>query len=420
MASLTNEPNGRKRIQFTAPNGSRRTIRLGKMPMRSANAVKLKIENILASKLSGHALDDETARWIANLDSVLVDRLANAGLIERREVVELQPFLEAYFEARSDVKESTKTNWRHTRRNLIEYFGPETSIRAITSGDAAEWRLSLIRAGLADNTVRKRCSNAKQFFNSAVAKELIPSNPFAELKSAVIANRRRFYFISRDEADRVIAACPDAQWRLLFALSRYGGLRCPSEHLSLRWENIDWAGGRIRIHSPKTEHLEGHDWRIIPLFPELRPYLEDAYEIREPSDDHVITRYRRTNTNLRTQLMKIIRRAGLKPWPKLFQNLRSSRQTELEEQFPSHVVCTWIGNSPGVAKKHYLQVTEEHLRKAADVEATQNPTQQDAAAGRTGVRLSKPENEKRLVSQDSAPMCAPVQYPGRHWIRTSG
>ncbi len=29
------------------------------------------------------------------------------------------------------------------------------------------------------------------------------------------------------------------QWRLIFALSRYGGLRCPSEHLALRWGHID-------------------------------------------------------------------------------------------------------------------------------------------------------------------------------------
>ena len=74
--------------------------------------------------------------------------------------------------------------------------------------------------------------------------------------------------------------------------------------------------------------------------------------------------------NLRTQLIRIIRRAGLEPWPKLFQNLRSTRETELAEEYPMHVVCAWIGNTKSVAAKHYLQVTDEHFRKAA-----QNPTQ---------------------------------------------
>lgn len=79
----------------------------------------------------------------------------------------------------------------------------------------------------------------------------------------------------------------------------------------------------------------------------------------------------------------------MEPWPKLFQNLRSARQTELEGTFPSHVVCKWIGNSPKVASKHYLQVTEEHYEKAA-----QNPAQyvhvrpgkgQDRPTGNPGI-----------------------------------
>ena len=44
--------------------------------------------------------------------------------------------------------------------------------------------------------------------------------------------------------------------------------------------------------------------------------------------------------NLRTQLMRILRRAGVATWPKLFHNLRASRETELAATFPLHVVCT--------------------------------------------------------------------------------
>ncbi|MEM6260746.1 MAG: integrase, partial [Planctomycetota bacterium] len=66
-----------------------------------------------------------------------------------------------------------------------------------------------------------------------------------------------------------------------------------------------------------------------------------------------------------TQLKRILRKAGLEPWPKLFQNLRSSRETELAERFPLHVVTAWLGNSATVAQKHYLQVTEAHIAEAA-------------------------------------------------------
>ncbi|GAB4138857.1 MAG: hypothetical protein Tsb009_07360 [Planctomycetaceae bacterium] len=84
----------------------------------------------------------------------------------------------------------------------------------------------------------------------------------------------------------------------------------------------------------------------MPIFPELRPYIEAAFDEAEnrlaelaqyggtPSAEPVITRYRKKNANLRTQLLKIIKRAGLKPWPKLFHNLRLSRQTELSACIP--------------------------------------------------------------------------------------
>ena len=86
---------------------------------------------------------------------------------------------------------------------------------------------------------------------------------------------------------------------------------------------------------------------------------------------------RSANANLRTQLLWIIKRAGLAPWPKLFQNLRSTRETDLAEEHPIQVVCAWIGNSPRIAAKHYLQVTDDHFSKAV-----QNPVQYPAASGR--------------------------------------
>jgi len=44
-----------------------------------------------------------------------------------------------------------------------------------------------------------------------------------------------------------------------------------------------------------------------------------------------------------------VKRIGLEPWPKLCQNLRSNRETELADQFPSHVASAWIDNSVVVA-----------------------------------------------------------------------
>ena len=76
------------------------------------------------------------------------------------------------------------------------------------------------------------------------------------------------------------------------------------------------------------------------------------------------------------------------PWPKLFQNLRSTRETELTETFPLHVVTSWLGNSQLIAAKHYLQVTDSHFQ-----EATQNPTQ----------------NSAEIVENDKKPVIRPLR-----------
>ena len=365
MASITKQANGRRLIQFTDPSGSRKSLRLGKVTQRAAEATKVRVENLISAAMTSHALDDETARWAANLDVVMAEKLAAVGLITRQEILRLKPFLDTYIASRSDAKPGTHLVYRHARRNLVEFFGPDKPMRDITPGDADEWRIFLVQQKLSENTIRRRSGLAKQFFNAAKRKGLIQHNPFSGLKSLVQPNHSRMYFVTRDQAQTILNNCPDAQWQLIFALARFGGLRCPSEHLALRWEDVDWKQRRIKVRSPKTEHHPGGEWRLIPMFPELAPYLEEVYEQAEPDAKYVITRFRNTTANLRTQMCRIIGRAKIKPWPKLFQNLRSTRETELAETYPLHVVCAWIGNSQPVAAKHYLQVTDEHFSSAS-------------------------------------------------------
>ena len=170
----------------------------------------------------------------------------------------------------------------------------------------------------------------------------------------------------------------------------------------LTWEDVNWEKSRIRVPSPKTEHHEDKGSRTIPLFPELKPHLLEAFEQAEPGTRYVITRYRDGSANLRTQLQRIIRQAGLEPWPKPFQNLRSTRQTELAECFPMHAVCKWIGNSQPVASEHYLQVTDEHFERAigrddeASAEAAHKAAQKLHETARNDSKPSQ-ENDSQLV-----------------------
>ena len=378
MASISTSANGNRTIQFVADDGKRRSIRLGKVSAKSADKVKRKVEAINGAIKNKVALDEDVANWLGKLNKIRYAKFVAVGLAKPRAGEggsTLKIFVEEYITKRTDIKPNTLKNLNQAKRELLGYFGDDKLLVDVNEGDADEFRLKL-KERLAENTVRRICGRARQFFKAAKKKRLLTENPFAEMKGlAVRANEERLYFLSREDATKVLDACPDAEWRVIFALARYGGLRCPSEHLELKWSDVDWAADRMVVRSPKTEHHEGKDIRIVPLFPELREQLEMLWEQAPKGAEYVISRSRNGSTNFRTQFERIILRAGLKPWPKLFQNLRSTRETELAETFPIKVVCEWIGNSEAVAKKHYLQVTEAHFQKAV-----QNPVQSVAVS----------------------------------------
>ena len=101
-------------------------------------------------------------------------------------------------------------------------------------------------------------------------------------------------------------------WQVILGLSRYGGLRTPSETLSLPWNDIDWELNRMSIPEPKVEHHEGRGIRSCPIFPELLLIFDEAFEIFGDKSEYVVAapQYRAAastkmgwkNANLLTEL----------------------------------------------------------------------------------------------------------------------
>ena len=157
--------------------------------------------------------------------------------------------------------------------------------------------------------------------------------------------------------------------------------------------------------------------------------LLEAYELAPDGADYVVdTKYRLAalratgwnGCNLRTPFIRILKRAGLEPWPKLFHTMRSSRETELVNKFSIHKVAAWLGNTPKIALKHYLQVTDEDFQQAAEFErpgvtvpisksgtvcgtqAAQNAAQQAAATASTEQQETKQAAAaERLMPRDA-------------------
>ena len=112
------------------------------------------------------------------------------------------------------------------------------------------------------------------------------------------------------------------------------------------------------------------------------------------------------NCNLRTQFQRIIKRAGLKPWPRLFHNLRASRETELAAEHSLHVVTAWMGNTPRIAAKHYLMVTDADFAKALQkaVHETPKALQKAVQQGEEPSCTESQETTQPLENQEVVPL----------------
>lgn len=365
MASLTWDGGDRARIQFI-DDDKRKAIRLGKVSLSVAELVKRNLEAILSVRQHGATLDMATAKWMESIGDTLHAKIAHAGLIEPRTRRTLNEFIDQYIAGRNDVKPGTIANWRYAQRQLIEFFGADRRLDHITSDDAMAFR-RMVAQHSAQATVSGAIKRARLFFGAAVRMKIITESPFANVRAGLMTNAARKQFIERSTIERVLSQTTDPRIRLVIALSRYGGLRTPSEQLGLRWDDIDWEGGKIVIRSPKTEHHTGKDKRIIPLFTELLPFLE-AMKAATDGGQWVVDRHRRSAaTYWRSRFVLLIAKAGVPRWERLFHNMRASRQSELSAEYSLPTACEWIGNSQAVAIHHYVTSRPEDFAKASGI-----------------------------------------------------
>jgi len=212
------------------------------------------------------------------------------------------------------------------------------------------------------------------------------------------------------DSRKILSKLPNSEWRLLFALARFGGLRIPSEPQELRWADIDWQRDRMVVHSPKTEHHKGHETRTIPIFPDLRRCLLERRDDGKPEDEMVLPMLRgKSNSYCRKPVIKAIELTGVAVWEDLFNTLRATFDTELRDRFPGHVVDAWTGHSERVAKRHYSQVTDEHFARAiGDVEKSKSTAQSTAVPCCTEQHQGAKENGNPRETAGIAVCCGPM------------
>ncbi len=348
------------------------------------------IDHLTWSKENGASHDPATRTWLLGLPDNLHMKLSRQGLDAPRAInvpkptkpITVKVYCDSFTQSmRCDLKSSSQTSYGHCLKRLTEFFGPRP-VESITSMDAKNFRTWLKESSnkrdrpgtdgkvkeLADNTVRRRMGFCKLIFGEALRDGLIERNPFTGIPSTVRSNKERKEYVPMDTYSLVLEKAPDSKWKLLMILARIGALRIPSEVAPMLWSDIDWNKKRLLIHCIKTERHEKHATRTLPMFPLIETALIEhrIAQLKSGLYDPAGKVFPDINedTNLRTRFESIIRRANVRQWPKLWQNLRSSGATDMAKKFPAHIATQFCGHTSEVALEHYWTVMDSDFNDA--------------------------------------------------------
>jgi integrase len=176
-------------------------------------------------------------------------------------------------------KPSTLRGYRAAldRHVLPELGGARLSDLALR--DAQDFADRLLGQGLDPSTIRNALMPLRVVCRRAVRDGVLAVNPTAGVELPAVRGRRD-RIADPAEAERLIAALPEGD-RALWATALYAGLR-RGELLALRWEDVDLAGGLLRVersYDPKAAQFVTAKSRAgrrrVPIAGVLRDHLLD-------------------------------------------------------------------------------------------------------------------------------------------------
>lgn len=223
-------------------------------------------------------------------DRFAAELCLNPARADSRHSPTLEKFLDRYINNRTDLKSATKDLYEQTKEYLLKFFDGGVRIGRITRAMAADWRAAMAGGKLVLNRSKKKIKeasvcihvrNAKTAFNHAVREDLILFNPFDRLKGTAREPDKDWKYITFEELDKLLDACPDWGWKMLIAFCRLAGLR-RGEAFNLNWADIDWQCHRLKIIAEKTGKQ-----RVVPIEPKLYQLLLDAFDQAEEIEERI-------------------------------------------------------------------------------------------------------------------------------------
>jgi integrase len=232
-----------------------------------------------------------------------------------------------------NLAESTVEGLRYAGRLFSSW--KKIAVEDVRRADATAFCAWLVKNGASDGTNHKNVQWLKVLWRHAVAMELVDRDPWLHVKGGKRPKPKGWRQLTDEEFNRILEACPSPEWKRLFALCRWAGLR-RGEALSLRWVDVDVVGRWMTVRGKTGE-------REVPMSPRLVPLLDGVGAVC-PSD----------NGSLNRIAAGIFSAAGVGGFGTAFHSFRKMCASEwLAAGIPLADCSKYLGHSEAILFTHY-------------------------------------------------------------------
>jgi hypothetical protein len=205
-------------------------------------------------KSLGHADRRKAERQRAQFERRLVVGVVEPSSMKLRDFVE-----DSLMKTGDQIRESTQKGYRSAMKDFIRIVG-DIDYRRVALSDAEVYRQRCLDQGNSPATVKKKLTELKSLFATAVERRQLEENPLRYIKMPKCPENE-IHIYSDDECERIVKAAQNItkhsrsqrrpKWDLLVIVALSTALR-RGELLNCTWADINFAEQTIKV-SPKAK-----------------------------------------------------------------------------------------------------------------------------------------------------------------------